>query len=186
MRAIAFAALALAVALPVAAQASGDGLKIGVLQNGVFHHDLTGVEFAVPPEWSIVNEVPTTEGGGQTVVLRDSLSNVTVAVWLKRQNIDPATIPSVLDRRPEVKLMQRNNFVSYRYRPESIQHTTIGGQQALTAIADYVSHQGKMVEYLTWIYSPTAHVAFTARVPVSDLANLQSRFDPIIQSIVFP
>jgi hypothetical protein len=51
---------------------------------------------------------------------------------------------------------ERNNFQNYTYRPESVHHTTINGNPALSAVADYVMAGQKMVEYLTWVAGETA------------------------------
>jgi hypothetical protein len=82
--------------------------------------------------------------------------------------------------------MQRNNFQSYRYRPESVQHTTINGHPALSAVADYVMAGRKMVEYITWIDGEQSRVVFAGDVPTEDLPNFQALFDPVIQSAVVP
>lgn len=76
----------------------------------------------------------------------------------------------MLDRRLDSKLMQRNNFEAYKHRTSSVQHLTIGGKAALTAIADYVSAGQNMVEYLTWINGEKSRVVFSARMPAAKLA----------------
>jgi hypothetical protein len=122
----------------------------------------------------------------QSVMLRDTVSNVVATVWLKARTADPANIPAVLDRRLDSKAIQRNNFQSYRYRSESVQHSTIGGQQALSVVADYVRTGQAMVEYLTWVDGENSRVVFAARMRTSELASFQARFDTVIQSAVVP
>jgi hypothetical protein len=63
-----------------------------------------------------------------------------------------------------------------------VRQTTIGGQLALSAVADYVSAGQQMVEYITWIDGEKSRVLFLARTPASGLLDLQSRFDTLIQS----
>jgi len=95
-RRIALAAvLVLAAAIPAAAQPAG-----------VYHSNLTGIEFGVPTGWSIVSE-GLAASGAYTVLLKDSVTNLSALVWLKPQHIDPADIAAVLDRRLEAKLQQR-------------------------------------------------------------------------------
>jgi hypothetical protein len=67
-----------------------------------------------------------------------------------------------------------------------VQHITIGGRPALSAIADYVRAGQKMVEYLTWVDGEKSRVVFVGRMPASELANFQPRFDAVIQSAVVP
>jgi hypothetical protein len=171
--------------MPVQAQPSGKAASMGTVENGVYHHSLTGIQFALPPDWVIVGEGPGS-GGGQTVMLRDTISNAVATVWLKARKASPADIPALMDRRLDSKAIQRNNFEGYRYRTESVQRSTIGGQPALSAVADYVRTGQQMVEYVTWVDGEKSRVLFTARVPKSELASFQARFDIVIQSAVVP
>ena len=84
------------------------------------------------------------------------------------------------------KAIQRNNLQGYQYRTESVQHLTVGGRPALSAVADYASVGQKMVEYLTWVDGEKSRVVFVGRVAASELADFQSRFDPVIQSVHVP
>jgi hypothetical protein len=81
---------------------------------------------------------------------------------------------------------ERNNFQNYTYRPESVHHTTINGNPALSAVADYVMAGQKMVEYLTWVDGEKSRALFVGRVPPSELANFQLIFDPVVQSALVP
>jgi hypothetical protein len=67
-----------------------------------------------------------------------------------------------------------------------VKHTTIGGQPALSAVADYVRIGQHMVESLTSVEGEKSRVVFVGRVPASDLADFQGRFDEVIQSVVVP
>jgi len=160
-------------------------LTLGTLEDGVYHHNRTGIQFAVPSGWVIVTE-GTSSSGGQAVTLRDAETNFTATVWMKARKADPADIPALLDRRLDDKAAQRNNFQDYTYRADSVKHTTIGGQPALSGVADYVRTGQHMVESLTWVEGEKSRVVFVGRVPASDLADFQGRFDEVIQSVVVP
>lgn len=67
-----------------------------------------------------------------------------------------------------------------------MQHTTIGGQPTLSAVADYVRTGQHMTESLTWVDGEKSQVAFVGRIPASDLADFQGRFDEVIHSAVVP
>lgn len=172
--------------LPIGAQTLRKPLTLGTLENGVYRHNLTGIQFSVPADWVIVSEAPAEARDAQYVLLRDTVSNVVGTAWMKARTADSADIAAVMDRYLDNKAAQRNNFEGYRYRPESVQHSTIGGQPALSAIADYVRAGQPMVECLTWIDGQKARVLFAARMPKSELTNFQSRFDAVIQSAVVP
>ncbi len=159
---------------------------LGTLVNGVYHHNLTGIEFTLPADWIIVNQAPASEPGAQVIKLKNSVSNAIASVWLKRRNADPADIQALMNGRLDDKVIQRNNFQDYKYRSESVQHITIGGRPALSAVADYVSTGQKMAEYLTWIDGERSRVLFGGRMPASELADFQMRFDPVIQSACVP
>jgi hypothetical protein len=171
-----FALLPLIAAIPALAQ--------GSLENGVYQ-DQTGVKFTLQPDWVVVSHASASDGA-HTVLLRDTITNVIATVWLKSRTVDPADIPALMSRRLGSKLAQRNNFEGYRYRPESVQNSTIGGRPALSAVADYVQAGQKMVEYLTWVDGERSRVAFVARMPASELADFQGRFEAVIQSAVVP
>lgn len=181
----------IAAAIPVQAQTSNKAQSaeaqwFGTLENGVYHHNLTGIEFILPTDWVIVSQALASQRGAQVVKLKNSISNEVATVWLKRRNADPADIQALMSGRLDDKTIQRNNFQGYKYRTESVQHTTIGGRPALTAVADYVSTGQKMVEYVTWVDGEKSRVVFVGRVPAPELADFQARFDPVIQSAVVP
>jgi hypothetical protein len=155
-----------------------------VLDNGIFHSP-TGVQFTLPPDWVIVSQ-GRGSASTETVILRNVISNVIARVWMKARSVNPADIPALMDTRLDSKAAQRNNFEGYTYRPDSVQKTTIGGQPALSAVADYVRTGQRMVEYLTWVDGEKSRVLFVARIPASDLADFHVRFDSVIQSVVVP
>jgi hypothetical protein len=175
----------LIAASPVYPQAADKAQPTDALENGVYHNNRTGIQFTLPPDWTVVSQ-ERASSGAQTVWLRDTVSNVVATVWLKARTADPANVPAMLERRLDSKAIQRNNFEGYKYRPESVQHTTIGGQPALSAIADYVQTGQQRVEYLTWIDGEKSRVVFAARLRASELASFQSRFEAVIQSAVVP
>ncbi|HXW92902.1 MAG TPA: hypothetical protein VEK33_20300 [Terriglobales bacterium] len=172
--------------IPIHAQGYGKGQALGVLENGVYHNNLTGIELTIPPNWVIASQAPSSTPDAQVLKLKDSASNAVGTVWMKRRNAETADLQALMNDRLAVKAVQRNNFQSYTYRPESVQHTTINGHPALSAIADYVMAGQKMVEYLTWIDGEKSRVVFEGRVPPAELANFQALVDPVIQSAVVP
>ena len=120
------------------------------------------------------------------VYVKDSVTETMGAAWLKLQNVDAANIPAFLDRRLDARVAQRNNFQSYRFRPDSVQRTTIGGHPAISAVADYVSAGQQKVEYITWIDAPNCRVLFRVQVSATVFPAFQPRFDELIRSVAFP
>lgn len=174
------------VSIPIHAQGQGKGQALGVLENGVYHNNLTGIEFTIPPNLIIASQAPSSTPDAQVLRLKDSASNIVGTVWMKRRNAEKADLEALMNDRLDVKAMQRNNFQSYTYRPENVQRTTINGHPALSAVADYVMAGQKMVEYLTWIDGEKSRAVFGGRVSPDELANFQALLDPVIQSAVVP
>jgi hypothetical protein len=158
---------------------------IGTLKNGVYHHNQTGIQFTLPPDWVIVSQGHASSGA-QAVLIRDTVTDIIGTVWLKPRTVDPADIPALMSRRLDSKVAQRNNFEGYRYRPDSVQQGTVGGKPGLRAVADYVRAGQQMVEYITWVDGEKSRVAFSARMPASELPAFQSRFDDVIQTALVP
>jgi hypothetical protein len=148
LRIFAFVSLVVA-ALPAQSQTSNKPQSktraLGTLANGVYHQNLTGIEVTLPADWVVVNQAPASEPGAQFIKLKNSVSNAIATVWLKRGRLDD-------------KVMQRNNF----------QHLTIGERPALSAVADYLNTERKMVEHLTWIDGEKSRVLFGGRIPASN------------------
>jgi|HubBroStandDraft_3_1064219.scaffolds.fasta_scaffold11086_3 hypothetical protein len=184
-RLIAFAVLPLAAALSISAQFPKSVREFGTVQNNVYHHHATGVEFTLPEGWHIVSQ--GYEDGGQAVTMRDSVTQAFARVWMKTvitQQVDD--IAGLLDRRLDDKGLQRNTYQDYRFRKDSVQHMTVNGNQGLSVVADFVNLGEKKAEYHTWVYTAKTHVYFNARVPEAQLPAVQSRFDGLIQSTVVP
>ena len=185
-RFIAFAVLPLlAAAIPASAQSPVKVREISTLENGVYHHNRTGVEFTLPAGWTLVSQGQA-DYGGHSVLLKDSVTEAFASVWMKAQKNEPADIPGLLERRLDVKLLQRNSFQSYKFRTESVQHITVRGNQGVSVVADYVNLGQRKTEYLTWVYSGTTHVFFDGRVPEAQQPEFQERFNVLIQSAVIP
>jgi hypothetical protein len=71
-----------------------------------------------------------------------------------------------------------------RVRPDSLQQISIGGHQAVAAIADFKSRgDGKpRVECLTWILTPGSRIFFFATIAPDRFAVFQPEFDRIVRS----
>jgi hypothetical protein len=95
------------------------------LENGIYHHNATGVQFAVGSDWLIVSQAPSVEGGA-------------------------------------------------------------GDKPALSAVADYVSAGKPRVECIAWIDGEKSRVVFSSRMPATELAVFQARFEALVQSAVVP
>ena len=89
---------------------------------------------------------------------------------------------------PEGKTAERvrEGLADYTIRPASVERRTIGGQPAVSFVADFTRDRARMVEYVTWVSGENATAEFFARVPASELVGLRKRLDPIIESLKLP
>jgi tetratricopeptide (TPR) repeat protein len=179
-----------------------------------YQHNLTGVELTAPAGWSLAGD-GAASGGAEMV--KFSISDIrtdALAVWLKPAAIKEADIAGWLRGALARKGQDRAGLAGWKVRPESVQTRVVGGQQALSAIADYTeaafqvdsalqtgngtipnsptivtSHtinSDKMVEYPIWVRSTKTHVVFFGRAKSTDLAALQSGMDELAATAVIP
>jgi hypothetical protein len=153
----------------------------GIVRDGRYRNKRTGLEFPVQAPWKATYDGPSSDNGDM-VGLSDG-SSVDFGVWMIPEASTPAEIPEKLRAAPPTKA----KLTGWAMRPESIQTRRINGQQALSAVADYVEDGQKMAAAYTWIYTAKTHVVFIAReVPVSDLPAVQARFDQLVATAVVP
>jgi hypothetical protein len=155
-------------------------------KTGRYHHHATGVEVTLPEGWAFQGDTQST-GYGDMVILVDSVSKFGGNIWIRKENGAPLDIPGFLKWSTVQKIDDRRAFDGYRMRPESFQYRTVGGKQALTAIAEYTQNGEKFVEYFTWVRTENTTVLFNGRnLHESDLPTFLSRFEPIVDSAVIP
>jgi hypothetical protein len=107
-----------------------------------------------------------------------------VAVWLKKETNTPAEAAALLELAVKMKLEQRHGAITgYRFRPNSIEHVTIAGHNALRAAADF---SPGTVEYFTWIFSERTRVQFDVRGVEPDASTVTSRLEEVIQAAEIP
>jgi hypothetical protein len=154
------------------------------IQNGRYHHNLTGFEINLM-NWAVEGE-SVSSGGGEIVFLSNPGLKAKISVWLKPDRLATADIPSRLRGAIPQKVLQRLSFQDYRVRANSIQPISIGGKQAIQASADFVVQRDAMVEYLTWIYTEKTRVFFFARFKASEFQNLKDPIDQLIATSMVP
>ena len=179
-----------------------------------YQNKLTGVSFTAPPGWKIEGDSESSDNGEIVMFSNSSLHTDLVAAWMKPRNNDASQIPGLLRGDLARKHLDRDD--SWTVRPQSVQVRTVAGQQALSAVADYIEYDvpiqadsiqinghtmvavnpratttanpqpTKMVEYLIWIRTPKTHVQFFGRAKLEDLAALQAGMDQLAANTVLP
>jgi hypothetical protein len=156
------------------------------VHNGRYRDEPTGLEFTVPASWTIVYDGASSDGGNMAGLVAPG-SAVDYGIWMKPSRWTVAEIPELLSKAVDEKAEANNFRPGFKFRPESIQHRTVSGQQALSAIADYVENGRKMVNYYVWVYTPKTHSVFLARdIAAEDFPSVQANLDSILASAQVP
>jgi hypothetical protein len=74
----------------------------------------------------------------------------------------------------------------YKIREGSVEHTTIGGRQALRAVGEFERNGMKITELLAWIFTEHTRTQFAARVASGNVPALRPVFEQILQSARIP
>ena len=182
--------LVLLVSVPILGETDGSA---GVLQGRHYHHNLTGVEFDLPFQWSIGITKPIDGDPKEMTVLKDPEGKAVFAsVAMSKVETPPASISAALSRAVPQLLMRRagslppHRVENYKIREGSVEQTYIGGQQAVRAIGEYELGGQKITELLTWIFTEHTRAYFFAKMASDDLPALQVPFEQMLQSAKIP
>jgi hypothetical protein len=161
--------------------------QLATLHDGRYHHIKSGVEFPVPDGWSVLWTGDSSDGGEQ-VYLRDAASPDTyVAVWMKKETNTPTEADAWLELAVKMKTDQRGGESrGYRFRPNSIEHLSVGDHKAVRAAADYSDNALPVAEYFTWIFTERARVQFDVRGTDADASAVAARVEEIIHAAMIP
>jgi hypothetical protein len=114
------------------------GSELGSVENGRYRHVKTDVNFPVPAGWSVLGTGGSSDSGEQMYIRHETSPRTYVAVWMKKETNTPAEAAALLELAVKMKLEQRHGAITgYRFRPNSIEHVTIAGHNALRAAADF-------------------------------------------------
>jgi hypothetical protein len=148
-----------------------------------YRDQYTGLSLTATPGW-IVQAPPESQSGEYTIRMLDPEAKAFAAVWEMVVKCDKAKIVSTLQSQPEDKAKERRKmFKDYTVRPGSIELRQIGGQHALSAIADYTEGTAKKTEYLVWVFTENSRCQFFARTAAAEFDAFRKRFDPIVETV---
>lgn len=151
--------------LLAAAEAYRRGLgpsALGEAGSGVASHRRTGISFGVPRGWKVEGTYPSSDNGEQVYISiphpGPSTLPAQASVWMIQVPvpIDEATIEERLDDAPHFKARQRaQDGTGWRLIEGSDGRVsgrlTVGGEQAVSAHADYRVDGRAMVETMMWV-----------------------------------
>ena len=159
--------------------------EIGTFTNGRYHHNLTGTEFTIPPDWRLTHQGRSGGGGEQVVFVNESL-HMEAFVWLKPHAMPAAEIPEKLKYQIAFKAGQREKVAGFKMLKNTIEQRIVSGQPALSILSQYNPHDDKMNEYHTWIISEKTHVYLSVRVPADDFPNVKPNIEQILATFLVP
>jgi hypothetical protein len=155
--------------------------------NGRYRH--AGIELEVPPEWQYGGTLPDENPADDTAHWNDPQTGVSLYVWLSRRKAAPEDLDALFASALSDKAVQRERqgFRRWQIRPESVEHVSIGGRQAVVAVADFESRSGAArVERLTWIYTRESRVLFFATMSPGQVDAFTPAFDRVARSANLP
>lgn len=174
------------LAARTAAPAAPPKLTQGTLQGGVYHHTATGMEITLPPGWTVTGD-GMSSGGGEGIGLANG--DMSATVWLRPDNEAAADIPRLLASDIDYKVKQRtvNGDSAYKVRPETVKPWLPGGQQAMSALADFNNANGvKMLEYLTFVRTEKTVVFVFGDTPATNIYSYQDSVDRLTSAMRLP
>jgi hypothetical protein len=161
-------------------------LTKGTLENGLYHHTLTGTEIRVPAGWSIIGDGGSS-GGGEAVGLADN-SGLSYFVWMISDAANSAAeIPAVLDRDVEYKLHQRtaDGLPNFKMRGTAFKFRS-GNRQGVTVAFEFGSADKLQIEYDTYVRTEKTMVYFRTICPAASFSMAQDSRQFILEATVLP
>ncbi len=175
--------------------------QIKLPDSAVEYSDLEiGVSFKMPRDWGLGNDGLRFMDRGWR---GNGEGNISTSVFLRHKRTDqgiwlyycvfrhvfrltPDQADKWLNEEADDKISQRRigeRLKDYRVRPSSYQWEEIGGQRALTWVADFSQGKTSMVEYEVYARSDKSLVEFSVRCHATELDAVRQQVQPIIQSL---
>jgi hypothetical protein len=154
-------------------------------ENGRYRQ--AGIVFDVPAAWMYEGTVAAETPADETAHWIDPQSGAYFSAWLSKRKAAPEDISALVASAVSNKTRQRERegYRGWRVRPGSVQQTSIGGHQAVVAVADFGSDTPK-VECMAWIFTPESRIFFFASLSADKLITFQPAFDRIVHSANLP
>jgi hypothetical protein len=148
------------------------------------------VSFQLAPGWNLDRGIRW--GDHETTLwFGQAGSRITVALYYQSPLAQPypQNAAAFLRQGMDAKVAQRQGegFADYHVRPDSIQTLQVGGQPALSFIAEFNNGRQARAEYMLRVLgkSTKAHF-FVMGIPAEDIAAFVKSFDPIAETLRIP
>jgi beta-lactamase regulating signal transducer with metallopeptidase domain len=159
--------------------------------NGRFHHNDSGIEFAVPQGWTLGSVGRSSDEGDGAMLI--SPSGEPLQVWMIRTAKSPegmraASADDWYRHYVGMKIRQRfdGGLRDYWVSPANINQRMIGRTMGLTAIGEYTDRGAAGAEYLAWINGPTSRIFFYGRGPAETLPQRQALYEMVVDTAIVP
>lgn len=151
------------------------------------------MELTLPAGWTVGQPPPAQDDPNYAITLMDPEHRVrSFFVDMRHFENLPEKLPASLSLALET-LVERDEgkhgaqgTPGYKIREGSVEHTTIGGRQALRAVGEFERNGMKVTELLAWIFTEHTRTQFAARVAAGNVSALQPLFEQILQSARIP
>jgi hypothetical protein len=168
----------------------------GVVENGRYHDTATGIEFDLPSGWFLLRNDPDPANPAGVRVFSDpSQKAIVFTANMFNRGIVAENIPNALAQAIPRQIAMRDGQTgngplheapNYKIREGSVDHTEIGGRQAIRAIGEFERNGKSFAELLAWVYTEHTRSYFMVRGAAEDLPLLQASFDRMMQSAKIP
>ncbi len=188
--------LVLARVVPNARSVSPPAELGGVIENGRYYDTATGVEFDLPSGWFLLRTgADPANPAGVRIFSDPSHKAVVFTANMFKGGIAKENIPNALAQAIPRLIAMRDGQTgngppheapNYKIREGTVDHTEIGGRQAIRAIGEFERNGKSFAELLAWAYSEHTRTYFMVRGAAENLSLLQASFDQMLQSAKIP
>ncbi len=168
----------------------------GVVENGRYHDTATGIEFDLPSGWFLLRtDADPANPAGVRVFSDPSQKAIVFTANMFNRGVVAENIPNALAQAIPRQIAMRDGQTgngplheapNYKIREGSVDHTEIGGRQAIRAIGEFERNGKSFAELLAWVYSEHTRTYFMVRGAAENLPLLQASFDQVLQSAKIP
>jgi hypothetical protein len=168
----------------------------GVIENGRYHDIATGIEFDLPSGWFLLRtDADPANPAGLRVFSDPSQKAIVFTANMFKGGIAAENIPNALAQAIPRLIAMRDGQTgngtlheapNYKIRDGSVDHTEIGGRQAIRAIGEFERNGKSFTELLAWVYSEHTRTYFMLRGAAENISLLQASFDQMLQTAKIP
>jgi hypothetical protein len=142
-----------------------------------------GLSFTASRGWIVRPEQPS-EKDETNLFLLDPEPKGSAVLWAQAKKTEKSDIARQLRAAVDEQVENRSKYLKdYKIRPETMQTRQVGGNQALSCVAEFVDDKKEMAEYLTFVRSENTTSLFSAMVEASGLDEFRKRVDPILETL---